>query len=202
MVSGARRGLITLSTVIAAGALASTAEGAVLERSTFDTGPEGWKVVGDTGSGTENPSFVSSGGDPGGYISIDDAVAGGTMYWRAPRPFRTAARDAFGGTFLYSQRQSVNVNQFDEDDFVLEGDGLRLVYNQALNPPPAPEWGKFRVRFAKAGWFNETSGLPATNADMKNAIESLDALLIRAEFVSGPDVDDLDSVSMRSKPAG
>jgi hypothetical protein len=187
--------------IVAAGAFTAQAHAGVLAKSTFDTDADGWKVVGDTSSGTENATHVPTGGDPGGFISIDDAATGGVMYWRAPKTFRKAAEDAYKGSLAFSLRQSVTNNQFDADDIVIEAPGLTLVYNTSPNPAIAPGWTTYKVPLTKAGWTDATlSPEPATAKDMKDALKAAGSLLIRAEYQTGPDVDDLDTVTLKSNP--
>ncbi len=47
--------------------------------STFDVDAEGWTVTGDAVSPI--PNYISSGGNPGGYISATDNESGGIWYW-------------------------------------------------------------------------------------------------------------------------
>ena len=193
--------LAALAGIAFAGAFAAPADAAVLAKAGFADNAEGWKVVGDTGSGTETATHVPTGGDPGGYISIDDAATGGVMYWRAPQSFRRAARNAYKGSLGYSMRQSKNSNQFDTQDIVLEGGGLTLTRDVSPNPSLAPEWTRYSVPLTKAGWTDETGAPePASGTDMKSALKAVDSLLIRAEYQTGPDVDDLDSVKLKSAP--
>ena len=191
----------TLVAVAAAGTFTAQAHAGVLAKSKFDTNAEGWKVVGDTGSGTETATHVPTGGDPGGFISIDDAATGGVMFWRSPQTFRKAAANAYKGSLWFSLRQSATDNQFDDNDIVLEGAGLTLVYDTSPNPAIAPEWTRYEVALSKAGWTDMTgSPEPATARDMKDALKDVDSLLIRAEYQTGPEIDDLDSVKLKSKP--
>ena len=120
------------------------------------------------------------------------------MYWRAPAAFRRHAEDAFNGHLRYSLRQSVNSNQFTADDVVLQGGGLTLVNQEGVAPALAPVWTTNSISLSKGGWTDATgSPEPATGRDMKTALKDLETLLIRAEYQTGPEVDDLDSVSLR-----
>jgi hypothetical protein len=168
--------------------------------SKFTTGTDGWKVVGDTSSGAELPTHVPTGGDPGGYVSVSDAATGGVMYWRAPTSFRRNAEDAFKGTIRYSLRQSENSNQFAADDVILEGGGLRLTF-RGTPPALAPTWTDYSVGLSRTGWVDATgSPEPATARDMKTVLTDLESLFIRAEYQTGADVDDLDTVVLKTPP--
>lgn len=185
--------------VLASGVVVSSAEARVVGKSTFNTDAEGWKVVGDTVAGKEIPDHVATGGDPGGYVTIQDDVLGGTMYWRAPKTIRKQAADALGGSLSFSLRQtSAIARPYDEDDVILEGGGVTLIYLTPVNAPLAPTWGKYTVPLTNVGWTNAATSGPATRRDMKKALKSLDVLTIRAEYEAGEDTDDLDSVILRS----
>lgn len=195
------RTVAVLAAIAALGTITAEAQAGTLAKSNFDENAEGWKVVGDTGSGTETATHVPAGGNPGGYISIDDAATGGVMYWRASQKFRKQAADAYKGSLAFSLRQSATDNQFDAQDIVIEGGGLTLVFDTSPAPALAPTWTTYKVPLSKAGWMNTTgSPAPATAGDMKQALGAVDSLLIRAEYQTGPDVDDLDTVKLKSKP--
>jgi hypothetical protein len=66
--------------------------------STFDADDEGWTIAGDAQAGSIAPNFNADGGNPGGFISADDDVAGGVWYFQAPERFGGDASAAYGGT--------------------------------------------------------------------------------------------------------
>ena len=198
-----------VAALVASLVLAGTSTGAPIASSKFTNGSERWRVVGDAGGGRDEPDHHSHGGNAGGYVSIDDAVTGGVMYWRAPQDFRRHAEDAFKGQLRYSLRQSASTNQFGGyADLILEGDGKRLEWVNGpfpIYPSLAPTWGSYAVGLKGGdpwGWVNVTADpTDATNAEMKAVLKDLDALLIRAEFEDGPDTDDLDTVALKRAAA-
>jgi len=187
------------ATIAVAGALAPAATAKPIAKSTFDTASEGWKVVGDTSGDPEKPTQVPTGGNPGGYIEAEDAVTGGTMYWRAPAKYLGDKSSAYKGTLSFSLTQSENSSQFENDDVVLEGVGLRLILTDGIspNPPLFPNWGAYTAPLVKTLWFDQTNGEPASGQDMKAVLGDLDDLYIRAEYQSGADTDGLDSVKLK-----
>jgi Laminin B (Domain IV) len=185
-------GLGAVCAVVIAGLLVTSAAAAPLVSSTFNRTTEGWLVAGDSTSA--NPTRVATGGNPGGYISAEDSVAGGITYWVAPAKFRGDQGDAYGGLLTFSLRQDNNSNQFDADDVIIEGDGLTLVHNNAANPAVAPNWTTYRVRLRPAQFTK--SGGRVTARNLQDTLGSITDLRIRAEYVSGPDTDDLDNVRL------
>ena len=93
--------------------------------STFNADTQGWTVVGDE---VGPVTWVSSGGNPGGYVSVTDSVVGGVMYFVAPDAYFGNHSGAYGTalTFDLIQRYPDSPNQFDDDvgDVVLKGSGL------------------------------------------------------------------------------
>jgi hypothetical protein len=164
---------------------------AAVVSSTFDSGPEGWVAVGDV---RVPATFVESGGNPGGFVRVTDAAAGGTMYWQAPARFRQASR-LYGGQLSFDLRQSDTTSQFDDADVVLVGGGLTLTFDTATTP--GRDWTRYRVALREtAGWRNASRA--ATRSELRRALGALTALRIRAEYRTGPDTDDLDNVVLRS----
>jgi hypothetical protein len=159
--------------------------------SKFKHGVEGWTVVGDPQSPT--PTHIKRGGDPGGYIETTDAAQGGIMYWSAPAKFLGDQSAHYGGTLHYALRETAEGHQFNASDVILKGGATRLTYDTATNPGPA--WTKYQVPLSEAGWMK--GDLPATRADMLAVLSSLKVVLIRAEFASHSETDDLDTVSIK-----
>ncbi len=196
-VDGIRLGLGAAVALVVFLAVASPVQASdVVVQSTFDEGSEGWKVVGDVRGSSEKPTHYGDGGRPGGYISIEDDVLGGTMYWRAPKEIRSKMARAFEGSLAFSLRQhSAMERPYDADDVVLEGGGVTLVYGTSFNPSGI--WGTYTVPLTNEGWINKATEAPATAEEMKAALKSLSGLAIRAEYEAGEDIDDLDTVVVR-----
>jgi hypothetical protein len=178
--------------VVLAALVVTSAAAAPLVSSAFNVTGEGWLVAGDSTSAT--PTHLATGGNPGGYISATDSVAGGVTYWVAPPKFRGDHGAAFGGLLTFSLRQDNSSSQFDADDVIIQGDGLTLVHNNAANPAVAPNWTNYRVPLRPAQFTK--AGVRATAGDLRRVLGAITDLRIRAEYVSGPDTDDLDTVRL------
>ena len=183
---------------LAALAISPAAADAATVKSTFDSSLEGWTVEGDPNSGT--PKWVATGGNPGGFANVEDRGSGTTMYWRAPSKFvAPKARGLYGGELRFDLRQSSLMSQYDEADVVLVGAGHSLAYNTSKNP--AVSWTRYRVPLTENGWTWVTGGKRATAKELSDTLTHLDQLKIRAEYVSGPDRDDLDNVVLETGDA-
>ena len=159
--------------------------------SKFKHGSEHWLVSGDPVS--SKPTFFKRGGNPGGYIETTDAAQGGIMYWSAPAKFLGNKGQNYGGVLHFDLREGASGRQFDASDVILKGGATRLTYDTATNP--GPDWTSYDVPLSETGWMK--GDLPATRADMLAVLASLKVVLIRAEFASHTEVDDLDNVSIK-----
>lgn len=168
--------------------------------STFDSDDEGWLITGDS-TGVE-PTYEPSGGNPGSYISADDAVQGGVWYFSAPSKFLGDQSATYGGTLSFDLRQSASDNQFDAEDIRLISGTSKLVYKQTSNP--GTQWTSYDVPLvANAGWLWDENGneTAATETQMQNVLGDLDTLEIRGEYREFADVGDLDNVVLVPEPA-
>lgn len=167
--------------------------------SRFDTGTEGWLLSGDTTSAL--PSYISTGGNPGGYIHGIDTAAGDTWYWQAPATFLGNVSSAYGRSFNFDMRMRGGSNIFSDSDVVLAGAGLTLAYD--FNYLPANVvWTSFSVILSEtAAWrVGSLSGPLATQMQIQSVLSNLTLLRIRGEFISGADNGDLDNVILSTVP--
>jgi hypothetical protein len=170
--------------------------------STFNADTEGWTVVGDEAGPV---TWVSSGGNPGGYVSVMDSVVGGVMYFVAPDAYFGNHSGAYGTalTFDLIQNYPDSPNQFDDDvgDVVLQGSGLTLAYDLASNPVNGT-WTPYSVPLTAGSWrLDSLNGPIATPEQMQLVLSDITGLQIRAEYQTGPDTDGLDSVALSAAVA-
>lgn len=184
----------------AASLLCMAATAATAATSNFDTGREGWRAVGDTEGVLD---WLSTGGNPGGHISVTDAASGGVIYFVAPASF-LGDRTAAIGTFLSFDLQQVYsgaANQFDREDVILEGAGFRVVFDTPVNPANG-SWTSYAVPLTFSQWrLDSLTGAIPTEAQFASVMGNLTTLQIRAEYRSGADVGKLDNVSLIPEPA-
>lgn len=190
---------LTLLLVLLPTAAAQSPRGEAIT-STFDTDAEGWAVFGDAEGGTATPDYNATGGNPGGYLSADDDVAGGTWYWDAPDAYLGNRSGSFERTLSFDLRQTATSNQFDNADLVLRGGGMELRFDTAENP--GTDWTSYAVLLSTdAGWtVGDTEEAP-TEAEFMAVLSDLTALRIRGEFRTGADTGSLDNVVLETDPA-
>lgn len=167
--------------------------------STFDADTDAWTVAGN-GAAT-NPTFLAAGGHPGGFIRSVDSQGGVTAYWQAPAKFLGDRSDSYGAALSFDLRQSATDGQFDAAgrDVRLVGGGISLSYNTPYNP--GTDWTTYSIPLHEVGWTDVTTALPATEQQMRDALAAVTTILIRAEYRSGADTDDLDNVVLGSGSA-
>ena len=172
-------------------------------QSTFNSNDEGWQIVsfGDLSTndysvmGVYTPTYNSTGGDPGGYISTTDPD-NGDFTFGAPSFFLGDQSDATGLSYDLTHPQGAT--NYQTTDVMLVGDGLRLLWES--NPPivPGTGWTQVSVNFAPSGsWhLNTTGGAPATAANFQSVLGDLTGLYIRGEYTDGPELAGLDNVQL------
>lgn len=174
--------------------------------STFDTDADNWLVVDtpDPGPGTPpqilatyTPTYFASGGDPGGYISIVDPTQGPTFYWYAPPKFLGDQGAYYGKRLSFDIADSGGSSYFMAPDVILVGAGLTLEY--ALNASDYPINEGFvhvAVPLNEVRWTDATDGTSATATQMQAVLAQLGTLMIRGEYLDGPDTGSLDNVTL------
>jgi hypothetical protein len=185
----------------AAGGRPSRSLADVIAVSDFGVDDEGWRISGDSTSAT--PTYVASGGNPGGYLRGFDQTVGNVWYWEAPAKFLGDVGAAYGFGLTFDQRMRGSGPLFDDADVILEGAGLSL-YLAVISPLPRDvEWTTYGAGLTEAaGWrVGSLSGVLATGAQIRAVLGDLRRLRIRGEFITGPDDGDLDNVVLTGRSA-
>jgi hypothetical protein len=111
-------------------------------QSTFDTDRDGW-LVKDLPFPTPGappvelmtfmPTQQPTGGNPGGRLTFADPT-GNTWYWFAPAKFLGNKLGAYGGTLSFDLIMTGTGTAYDEEDVILVGGGLTLVFTLPGRP--------------------------------------------------------------------
>jgi hypothetical protein len=176
-------------------AIAAGANAAPIVSSTFDTGDEGW-IVGSflTPSGpTTTPTYVSTGGNPDGYLHADDFAAWSAYH--APAKFRGDLSAAYGAVLSFDIRIP-GVDPMTYSAVILSDGTTTLQYRG--NPTPGG-WYRYLIPLvASAGWQHSTDGkspgAAATEAELQAVLSNIQFLHINADWLTGMDYADLDNV--------
>lgn len=189
--NAARVGTLAAWLVLSTGANAAV--------STFDSTADGWTALGDAAGPL---TWSATGGNPGGHAFINDAVVGGVTYFLAPSSFLGNQAGALGTSLTFDLQQTYPgaANQFDAADVILQGNGLTVAYDLAVNPA-LNAWTSYAVPLVATGWaLNDLGGAAVTNDQFASILANLTSLRIRAEFQTGSDLGRLDNVALVPEP--
>jgi len=167
----------------------------VLVSSTFDKDSDGWTVKG----GGEGPYYMTSGGNPGGYIYGKDGGPTGDWYWTAPPKFLGDRSDAYGGVLFFVLTQNDTTNQVQSShDVILVGGGIALHFDISN---PGREWTEYAVWLHElGGWKKENEEKP-TRGEMQRVLSALSEFTIHAEYRDGADTGGLENVVILRYPS-
>jgi len=164
-----------------------------LAESTFESGNDGWGLLGDV----TNLTFQATNGNPDGWLMGQDRHTGGMWYWVAPVLYLGNLSDAYGGWLQFDLWQSATtLHTTNWADVELIGGGLTLCFNTATNPGLA--WTSYKVPLHEAwGWTKDTiDGPTATKAELLQVLSNVTMLKIRGEFSSEADFGGIDNVAV------
>lgn len=176
-------------------AIAHSQTGPVLASYEFSESAQGWHIAGDTG--TVDPMYSASGGDPGGCITGVDEAIGETWYFRAPMSVLRHLPAAIDGTISFSLKQSGSQVSLIDDDVVIVGPAGRLSYR--FQTAPGTNWTKLSVRLLESEGWTWNWNRRATQAQIDSVLTAPTALDIRGEYVTGQDEGSLDNFVLRGR---
>ena len=172
-----------------------TASSASAQTSTFSANSQGW-LVGDffTTTGGTAPTWVASGGNPGGFIRTEDLYPW-TAFW-APSVYLGNRSSLYGGTLSYDTR--LLTTDPGAIPAVVISDGTLMLQYQTL--PPTTSWSTFLFPLTEAGWEvadgSGNTGPAATQSQFQQVLANLAWVHVNADWQTGPDRVDLDNFSM------
>jgi hypothetical protein len=182
---------------------------AQIAESTFAVDADGWMSVTLPYPSAVPPTIVASFSPNwdaalGGYIWLvdpDGTTTGNTEYWQAPAKYLGAKSSAYGGALSFDLANAPGVGLFHQEDVILLGGGLTLVYD--LGSAPGGAFAHYSVPLSEAGWKRDGLGGPAaTQAEFLTALASITQIFIRAEFQLGTDTEYLDNCVMSAPVTG
>jgi len=167
----------------------------ILVSSTFNSGNDGW-TVGDflTATGSTAPTFLATGGNPGGFIQTTDLFSFNSFH--APASFLGNMSAAYGGS-LHLDEHLADSDGLPASLVILSNGSLSLQFRAA--PPTTGVWDSFDIPLvASAGWQlstnGNTAGAPATELQLQQVLGSLTFFHINADWKTGQDLIGLDNV--------
>lgn len=161
-----------------------------LAENTFETGTQGWTTDGP------EAEHVSSGGRPGGYLEVEDSE--NVWYWEAPSDFFVTGTGAYNGALRFELKQSgTTALDAGGEDVVLEGESTTLTFE--LPRLPTADWTAYRVSLRPGtGWMVQSTGEPANDIQIRNVLNSLQAVRIRGNYWAEEGAVGLDNVRLQA----
>jgi hypothetical protein len=177
---------------------------AVIALSTFDTNAEGWAgVTADSTTGTVPVvtnlalTYSSSGGNPGGFVSVDDPDAEDTLFV-SPAGFHGNLLMLLGGFIRFDMRYTGALD-YNGPDLVIKGGGTVLRYNAPIPAVNPNTWTTISYTLSPGAGWTIGSGAAATVTDFQTVFAAITDLWITAELTNGfVENAQLDNVSINS----
>ncbi|MEX2607121.1 MAG: laminin B domain-containing protein [Kiritimatiellia bacterium] len=187
-----------MAAFISALAAASTSHAIII--STFDTDTDGWtKLSGSDAS--SSVEWISTGGNPGGFLRYDEVGSGFVDFVAAPVKFLGSQSGAYGKTLSFDIMTNTLSDPTNFNDQVkLISDGLTLRY-QLPNPEPVNEWHHREIELTEtSGWINNSTGLAPSQADMTAVLSNLTGLHLLTDYRNGPEQVAYDNITLVPEP--
>lgn len=172
--------------------------------STFDSGSEGWTVS----DGARNLEWNSTGGNPGGFISAEEALLNNTWYFRSPNIWAGDWTSYIGGTVSFDLIDIVKdqwdpnfggmhgVYYPDPPEIIIAMDTDNVVFWEADIVPISSDWTSFQIQLLES----DASFSSTTTASFETIMENVSRLAIRGEYFRLDDKEGLDNVMVNPIP--
>ncbi len=160
--------------------------------SDFSTSSDGWVIMGQTGQ--HSVQYVSTGGNPAGYIRGDFSLDNKWVF-SAPAKFTGNKLSAYNHSLSFDLLLDGLTNpQFDDADIILTGGGEQIVYDVPKDIYTG--WQSYTVILNEnEGWhLTNLLGAPPTADIMKLILTNLTQLEIRGKYSTGSGTCSLDNV--------
>jgi Laminin B (Domain IV) len=185
----------TLTALLAFGAalLATPAvAGAVEFSSSFDSGDDGWRVAQNNESDPEAfepPTFNTSGGNPGGYVSVTDnwpdpnpqEPDGRYWYLASPESWGGDRGGFYGGSLSFDARYTGPSPDYPPVVALFDNEGNGLYYYDVAATPPGAAWQRFEVPLRESSAWSYQGG-EATRAHFMSILSDLSAVVIDGDL--------------------
>jgi hypothetical protein len=200
-------GAAAISVLAGIGLADSPAQAAVIAQSTFDNSAEGWLVKDldpsfSTIVGTYTPTFQTSGGNPGGFISQTDPGPN-AWFFSAPAKFLGDQSTAFGGSIRWNIKTDIIGSNL-VPSIMLVGQSVTLFYPTLQKPGTSftDPTSQFSVPLIPSGWRinNPQTGLQPTDIQFQQVLGNLSAIRLLGDWGNGFETTGLDNVVLSSAP--
>ncbi len=168
--------------------------GLIIVESTFDNNNDGWRRSGDASSVYR---WHASGGNPGGYISVQDAAHGAADYFVAPGKFLGNLENFWDGYFSFDIRPSTLTNRVAGALVVIQsgaGSLLSKLTASNITGVRAGQWNSLVFQLTPVEWL--LGGRTPTDTEFLSVLSSVSQISILADWRSGAETVSLDNVRL------
>jgi len=179
-----------LSALVVVIALAGASAAHAAIESTFDADLDGWTKINDV-----TISHVATGGNPGGYVRLDDAATGQLFAVRAPAKFLGDLSAANGQTLSFDA-----IVLFQQRNDPLSGFGVVKISSSTdsasldLGDIPAATWTGYSTPLDAATWGK-------TEADWNALLADVTEIRVELEAINGDEAVGFDNFRIVPEPA-
>lgn len=186
-----------LALLLSANAVAQTS-------SNFGTDDEGWIVKNNTT--THTTTYVPSGGNPGGHVSVAPPTTGGTIptslfwYWEAPEKFFGDKDLSYGQLLKFDLIQSFAGTDNSASDVIISSAAGSIHFT--LPSKPGTSWTSYEMPLdITADWrWSSKTGLKARHYQIKRVLANITKLQIRCKYSNAAGhTTGIDNVVMEKK---
>lgn len=168
--------------------LISSAPAMAADRSSFfNTDDELWRTANDA----KNLTWISEGGNPGGFLEAEDISDGRIWYFKTPESWAGDWRNYKKLSFDLKQSSSTSPIVLD-DVIVIGKNGNRLTWKGER--PPSTSWTSYTLPL-------DNTTFKVTQRKFNGVMRNVQEVLIRGEFIGGYDKAGLDNVVLSETPA-
>jgi hypothetical protein len=161
----------------------------------FSTDNGGWTRIGDN---TIAPAFHATGGNPGGYVTIDDPANGIGDFFVAPAKYLGNQSGALNQTLSFDLLLS-NAADTPNPNVALSNGTTTLLYVFPTLPTTTGQWihESMTVGTSDPNWHVGAINGPApSQSDFENVLGGLTAFEILGDLRAGPETVGLDNVTL------
>ncbi|MBX2946312.1 MAG: VCBS repeat-containing protein [Cyclobacteriaceae bacterium] len=158
--------------------------------SNFTADDEGWAAA-HTGGTTATFEYVSTGGNPGGYLSASPPTSGGSVnigmnwYWVAPAKFLGQFSFSYGQHLKLDLKQSTAGTDNTVSDIILRASGGQSIHLR-FPEKPGTEWTSYSIPLdLSADWrSNSAAGNVAYEHEIRRVLANLSQIQIRCKWIN------------------
>lgn len=169
--------------------------------STFDTDTEGWTAL---NAAAGEPIYISTGGNPGGFIQASDGISGVTTYMVAPSKFLGNRILSYQQFIRFDLKVALPSTTSGSGDVRIFGGGTSIVRNLDPPLPSTTVWTSYAIQIDETqSWrIGSPTGAIATKQQILQVLGSVTALQIGVEYslITGTtDKGSLDNVILEQR---